>query len=112
MVRNYVPKRTKPQFLEEDMQKAIDSVKKKEMSLRQAAEVYGVTHTALFYRLKKPRDANAPQENLESFSSKHTFRQVFSSEQEELLVTYVLKCSRMNYGLTYKLLQRLFLITQ
>lgn len=100
-------KRTNIQFSEEDMQKAIESVKKKEQSLRKAAEIYGVTHTALFYRLKKLEHNNTLPEHSETFSSKHSFRQVFTNEQEELLVSYVLKCSRMNYGLTYTLLRTL-----
>lgn len=107
MVRTYVKKRSKPEFSEDDMQRAIDAVKKKELSLRKAAQVYGVTHTALFYRLKKIKNCDAQPESREHFSSKHSFRQVFTNEQEELLVSYIIKCSRMNYGLTYKILQNL-----
>lgn len=108
MVRNYVRKRTKPEFNEEDMQAAIARVQNRELTLRKAAEVYGVTHTSLFYRLKKLGHNNdAPPQPREAFSTKYTFRQVFNQEQEELLASYILKCSRMNYGLTYALLRTL-----
>lgn len=70
MVRKYLKKRTKPEFSEEDMQIAIESVKEKDLSLRKAAEVFGVTHTALFYRLKKLVGNTAQKENTETFSSK------------------------------------------
>ncbi|KAJ8910823.1 hypothetical protein NQ315_004683, partial [Exocentrus adspersus] len=88
-------------------QRAVEAIKKKELSLRKAAEVYGVTHTALFYRLKKIGNCDAPPETREHFSSKHSFRQVFTNEQEELLVSYILKGSHMNYGLTCEILQTL-----
>lgn len=39
--------REKPQFNEEDVQKAIECIKKKELSLRKAREVHGLTHTAI-----------------------------------------------------------------
>ena len=107
MVRNYVKKRTKTEFNEDDMLKAIESVKKKDLSLRKAADVYGLTHTALFYRIKKLEDNAVVPNPHENFSSKHTFRQVFHNEQEELLKAYVLKCAQMNYGLTYKILRTL-----
>ncbi|XP_039276104.1 uncharacterized protein LOC120349672 [Nilaparvata lugens] len=35
-------------------------------------------------------------------SSKYSTRQVFSSEEERLLEEYLINCSRMHYGLTYK----------
>jgi len=94
MVRQYKRKKESG-FTEDDMEKAIAAVSGKEMSLRKAAEVYGVKHTALFYRLKKQ-----PREQV--FSSKHTFRQVFNQSQELMLVNYILTCSKLQYGLSYK----------
>lgn len=35
------------------------------------------------------------------YSSKYTSQQVFSAMEEELLVNYLLKSSRIHYGLTY-----------
>lgn len=53
MVINYIKKRTKPVFLEDDIQRAIESIEKKELLLRKAAQVYAVTHTALFLSTKE-----------------------------------------------------------
>lgn len=68
MVRTYVKKRSKPEFSEDDMQRAIEACKKKELSLRRAAQVYGVTHTALFYRLKKKMEAVMRHQRLANIS--------------------------------------------
>lgn len=95
MVRTYKKKRLEEAFNEEDMAKAVSAVQNNTMSLRKAAAVYGVKHTALFYRLRK-------QPKPEVYSSKHTFRQVFNQEQEQMLVTYVLTASKLQYGLSCK----------
>lgn len=55
--------------------------------------------------MKKFSICNAPLKEI--FSSKHTFHQVFTNDQEAMLVSYVLKCSRMNWSLTYTLLRTL-----
>lgn len=108
MVINYIKKRTKPVFLEDDIQRAIESIEKKELLLRKAAQVYAVTHTALFYRLKNLGDNAGQIENIKTFSSKHTFQKIFSNRQEELLVKYTLTYVRMYYGLTYQMLRTLY----
>jgi hypothetical protein len=36
------------------------------------------------------------------FASRYVSRQIFNANQEYMLVDYVIKCSKLNYGMTYK----------
>ena len=60
-----------------------------------------MTHTALHYRIKiihNVAECNRPN----VFISRYTRRQIFNVNQELVLVDYVIKCSKVNYGMTYK----------
>lgn len=70
------------------------------MILRRAADLYGLKPSTLFYRVKKYKKNITPKSEL--FSSKYTVAQVFTNDEEKLLEKYLLKSSKMNYGLTYK----------
>lgn len=70
------------------------------MSLRVAAETNNVKHTALYYRIKN-RDVK------KDYTFKYHTQQVFSKEQEMELEKYLLKSSRINYGLTYEITRKL-----
>jgi len=41
------------------------------------------------------------------FTSRFTIRQIFNENQELMLVDYVIKCSKLNYGMTYKQIRQL-----
>lgn len=43
---------------------------------------------------------------LQNKYSKYSFRQIFTNEQVESLVSYIIKCSKMHYGLTMKQTRR------
>ncbi|KAK9746981.1 CENP-B N-terminal DNA-binding domain [Popillia japonica] len=103
IVRTYKKKRTKPEVIEEDMTAAIRAVMELNMSIRRAAAAYGIVHTALYYRLKK----NNCGERQRDYASKYTAKQVFTKQQEELLEVYILKCSKISYGLTYTDIRKL-----
>jgi len=109
MVRNYIKKRTVNVELEErNIQEAINEVKDGKCAKR-AAEDNGVKYTTLYYRLKKlktPEGEWIPQIE-PKFNSKYTVNQVFSQVQESLLVEYIIKCSKINYGLTCKQIRKL-----
>lgn len=119
MVRNYKKKNTYQEVNEADIERAIKLVLEENESCRHAAEVCGIKHTTLFYRLNKIK--NRPNEDLQEltvgpmlkelsaqrYGSKFTVNQVFSKEEELLLENYILKCSSMNYGLTYKMIRTL-----
>lgn len=99
MVRTYKKKRD-IDVDEERMNEAVKAVIGG-MQLRKAANLHGVRFNTLFYRVKKQK--NKPDNvDVLTFSSKHTVNQVFTMEQEDLLVKYIIKCSKMSYGLNYK----------
>lgn len=92
-------------FNENDMEAAIRAVREQRMSLRDAAANYGMSHTALYYRLKKINvndDGIVTASVKHDFHSKYSSQQVFSKNQESALVQYALNSSRMCYGLSYK----------
>lgn len=101
MVRTYKKKRSKPDVQEDDMQAAISAVREQNLSIRKAAAIYGLTHTALFYRLKNKHDSE------KKYVSKYTAKQVFTVQQEAMLKTYILQSSKINYGLTYVEIRKL-----
>jgi len=71
-----------------------------------AASRYGMTHTALHYRIKKISGGdkcNRPS----AFTSRYTSRQIFNENRELILVDYIIECSNLNYGMTYKQIHRL-----
>lgn len=77
------------------------------MPFRAAADLFGMKHTALFYRVKKSRPRpiepnDGPQHQVKKFSSKYTSFQVFYKTQEEMLCEYLLKCSTIKYGMSYQ----------
>lgn len=113
MVRTYKKKRTKPEVSEEVIEKAMEAVRNG-TSLRAAADLYGMDFSALFYRLKKSKAINSLVDetrrcttNTKCYSSKYTSQQIFNVEQETLLCEYIIKCSVLNYGLTYRQIRQL-----
>jgi transposase-like protein len=109
MVRKYIKKRSKPEFPEEDTEKAVKAVMSTEMKLREAAAVFGLNPSALYYRIQKAKK-NQEVVNVEpkpQFSSKYMFRQIFSTEEEEMLCSYIITCSKLDYGLAYKQIRKL-----
>lgn len=106
MPRIYVKKGTRTgEVNEEAIRSAMDEVLDKTLSIRKSAQKYGIKPTTLQSRLanfhKKAaaeKDGNCTPSRI--FSSKFTSNQVFTTEEEALLNKYVLKCSKMHYGLT------------
>ncbi|KAJ8885366.1 hypothetical protein PR048_011563 [Dryococelus australis] len=85
------------------MVRAMEPVLKNDMSFRVVASTFGVTHATLFY-LHKNNDNN---ENRKQFTSKYTVNQVSIKDEEVMLEDYILKSSRMNYGLMYVQIRKL-----
>jgi hypothetical protein len=83
------------------IQEAVRAVQERRLSLRVAASRYGIIHITLHYRIKKI--SNGDECNRPSvFTSRYTSRQIFNANQELMLVDYVIKCSKLNYGMTHK----------
>ncbi|KAF2880427.1 hypothetical protein ILUMI_25761 [Ignelater luminosus] len=95
MPRNYI--RTETKYKLEDLQKGVEDVKTKRLTIGKAAETYSVPKTTIFDHLKKavikqPRTGRKP---------------LFTDEQELELVDYIIKCSKLYYGLTIRRIRRI-----
>lgn len=94
--------------MERKIQVAIDEVKEGKC-VKRAAEDNAVKHTTLFYRIKKLKTAEGDwiTKGDPQFNSKYTVNQVFTMDQESLLVKYIIRSSKINYGLTCKQIRKL-----
>ncbi|CAK8674357.1 unnamed protein product [Clavelina lepadiformis] len=100
MVRNYVRKTQRGKWSEENMKKAIDDIKNKKLSIRQAAEQHGVPKSTL-ERHWKGRVVHPGKVNLGKY------KQALNSDLEEELVEHVKKMQEMFFGLTGETLRAL-----
>lgn len=109
-MRTYKKKGEAMAVSETAVKKALEEVVKGLKSIREAAKSHGITKTTLGRRLKKLReqtkDKNAPDVLLHSglkllptMNTKHSSRQIFTVAQERLLTEYLIKCSKLSYGL-------------
>lgn len=78
---------------------AVTAMDGNKISLREACKVYNVKLTTLSRQLKTFRQLGPEQY---CYKSNFDIHKVFSEEEEELLVDYILKISKMNYGLSKK----------
>lgn len=78
----------------------MEHVLNKTLKLREAAAIFGITKSTLGYRIKLFK--NNQKSKGEDFSSKYSVNQVFTRFDEDMLEKYILKSSKMNYGLTYQ----------
>ena len=91
MVRTYKRKSDRASYGAAALEQAIELVVEKKASLREASQATGVPFNTIRRKLMT---------GCSSGYSKP--RQVIPSEMEEELASYLLGCSRMNYGLTTK----------
>ncbi|KAJ8892779.1 hypothetical protein PR048_005360 [Dryococelus australis] len=97
MVRNYKTKTERNSISEQAMRSAIEDVRNGNRPIREAAEFHGLKKSMLHKRLQK-----VPGPTLDIDIPLYSSRHVFSSEEETLFVDYLIKCSKLNYGLPYK----------
>ena len=107
MVPTCLKKRNKPDMPEAVIQGAIRAVHERRLILRVAASRYRMTHTALHYRIKKKISDGDECNWSNVFTSRYTSWQILSKNQELMLVDCVIKCSKLNYGMTYKQIHQL-----
>ncbi|XP_065671766.1 uncharacterized protein LOC136089643 [Hydra vulgaris] len=98
MVRNYKKKRV-TEVIEEDINNAVLQVVNGLMRPSEAAKTYNIKRNTLHYRIKECK--NLSKTNL-GLTTKYTVAQVFNKDEELMLRDYLIKSSKMNYGLTYK----------
>lgn len=116
MVRNYKKKTQRVSIDEEDIKKAVSDVLKKIETPTSASLKYNIKRTTLNSRLKKKISSIDPlaldgsdsgnelSENELSFKSgsKYAVWQVFTACQENQIASYMKKCSKLQYGLSYQ----------
>lgn len=111
MPRKYIPKTDRNQINEDAVKNAVISVFKCTLSERQAAASFNIKRSTLKSRIKKilqkytkdeyirknstnvddSGNESEPDDESPKYSSKYTVRQVFTNEQELMLVKYIKK---------------------
>lgn len=95
MPRNYARK-TEAKYKVEDLKKAVEDVKSKRLSFGKAAAVYSVPKTTIYDHLKTSKP-----------EPKRGRKALFTFEQEKELEDYIIKCSKMFYGLTIERVRKI-----
>lgn len=103
MVRNR-KRKTVTSYSKDDLASAVRDVRKNGAKIRAAAKSHNVPFTTLQRYIK--RMANDEEDSYPA-SPNYASRKVFNSEQEHELKEYLLKCSKMCYGLTTRATRKL-----
>ncbi|KAB0790122.1 hypothetical protein PPYR_15343 [Photinus pyralis] len=98
MSRGRKRKTEKGNFSEASMKRVVEEVVRHNVCLRVAASNNNVKFQTLFRYVKKLKAD--PNKSLEEVTMKPNYqsRLIFTSEQEKMLVDYILRCSKMCYG--------------
>ncbi|XP_045452707.1 chaetoglobosin A biosynthesis cluster protein C-like [Melitaea cinxia] len=96
MPRNY-QRKTETKYKLVDLEKAIEAVRNKRLSIGKAAITYSVPKSTIHDYLK--------QESMKTPKSGR--KAIFSQEQEVELVDHILKCSKQFYGLTIEMVRKI-----
>lgn len=96
MPRNY-QRKTMTKYKLEDLERAVQEVKNKTLSLGKAASTYSVPKSTIHDYLKKdlitePKTGRKP---------------IFSEKQEKELEEHIIKCSKLFYGLTIEMVRKI-----
>lgn len=97
MGRIWIKKTERVRNSEERIKNAVQEVLQGS-SIRAAAIAHMISYSALQRYVKKAK--TLPEAEVFSHKPNTTVRQIFTSEQELHLVNYLVKCSKMHYGLT------------
>lgn len=99
MVRTYVRKTQKGSYSEDAMQRALEAVRNKEMSIKRASVVFSVPRTSIHSRLS--RQGINPVTNL------GRFKPVFNAQMELELSEHIIRLEKLFYGLSTADLRRI-----
>lgn len=105
MVRNRKPTRRNA-VSDAVIRNAVDSVMNKEMSLRQASEMNGISKSRLARAVIKSKNAAKDGLSISTFQPQHHHRMVFNTNQEDMLMSYILEASKIHQGMTKKSVRR------
>ena len=97
MVRTYKKKRV-TEVIEEDVNITVLQVANGLMRPNEAAITYNIKRNTLHYRIKKYK--NLLSKTKLGLTTKYTVAQVFNKDEEIMLRDYLIKSSKMIYGLT------------
>lgn len=103
MVRTYVRKSDRAEISEDNILMALRDIKNGNGSIRAVASRYGLKKSMLHKRLKKINESNAVDIDIpvRNFNSKYVSQQVFTKEEEATLENYLIRSSKLQYGLSY-----------
>lgn len=102
MVCKYVRKTERQAWSGESMQAAINALANKEMGAPKTAKKFRVPQTTLERRFKVFRENAETSVAEASAKSLGAFKTVFNTEQEQELVSYILRMESLLHGLTGK----------
>ncbi|KAJ4425447.1 hypothetical protein ANN_28063 [Periplaneta americana] len=102
MVRTYKRKTDRGKWSPESMRFAVESVMRGEMGYKKAADSFKVPQSTLERKVKlaKQQAVGLLQQMYRQFQSLGPIKTVFSVEEENLLVDYILKMEERLFGLT------------
>lgn len=103
MVRNYQRKTERGKTPLQTFERAYESVKTKEMTLREAATFYEIDKMTLHRFIRRKDQSNEPIVKVGYAKP----RQIFTDQLEVQLKDYLLHCSKIYYGLTPKNIKEL-----
>lgn len=104
---------------ETQIKRALKDHFRNKVPVREVARLYDINRSTLMSRIKKIRSRGREQayqnsdsglsddENVRKFQNKYTSLQVLSTEEENDLVRYIIQCSDLNYGLSYRQIREL-----
>ncbi|XP_031334067.1 uncharacterized protein LOC116164081 [Photinus pyralis] len=105
MVRKYKTKTDRCLIDEKVVKKAVEDVVKHNMSIRSSAAKHNLKKSMLSKRVKIGRDyiqdSDEGSGDVRDNGRKYATRQIFTIVEEKMLCKYVMKCSDIQYGLTY-----------
>lgn len=96
MVRNYIRKTDRGKIPDESFEKAYEAVKTQTMSLREAAIAFEIDKMTLFRFIRK-KDESKGQKVKMGYAKP---RQIFPDQLESELEEYIIRSSKIYYGLT------------
>lgn len=97
-------KKKRPQPCSKEINSAVMDIIKNKLSLRHAADKYGISKSALARHVAQMKNSEAETYN---YAPHYDTKKVFTEEQESILVDYMKQCAFLHYGLTVFNLRKL-----
>lgn len=102
MAKRFLESQLRLRESREKIRNAVHEVISRNMTIRQAADQYKVSKSALHRKITKYKSLEDEDKERFNFSREHGFKCVFTTEEETLLKQYLIEAAQMCYGLTLK----------